>query len=155
MATSRSCGPTQVLILLIAGLGAAIFGGWGCSGDSTPTAPVSGKVTLDGKPLANINVLFQPAGGANREPGVGSVGITDAQGVFTLKLSGSGKHGAVVGQHVVTLMEKTNPADDQDAGGTDKPVVSRIPVEYSNGTAKFEVKSGTNQANFELKSPST
>lgn len=154
MATTRICGPTHVLMLLMAG-GLAALGG-GCSGDSTPTAPVSGKVTLDGKPLANISVLFQPAGGANRDPGAGSVGITDAQGMFTLKISGSGKLGAVVGLHAVTLMEKTNPADDQDAGGTDKPVVSRIPAEFSNGSQKFEVKSdGLNQVNFDLKSPST
>lgn len=154
MATNRNCGTNRFLAVLLAGLVTVSL--VGCSGDSTPTAPVTGKVTLDGKPLASVSVLFQPAGGANRDPGVGSVGITDAQGMFTLKLSGSGKSGAVIGQHVVTLMEKTDPADDQDAGGTDKPVVSRIPAEYSNGTAKFEVKSGTtNQANFDLKSPAT
>jgi hypothetical protein len=152
MEANSSCGPSFRRIAIAASLLMSTLAG--CSERSTPTAAVSGKVTLDGKPLANVSVLFQPVG-SNRDPGVGSYGITDAQGGFTLKQSGSGRDGAVVGQHAVTLVEKTDPANDDDAGGIDKPVVSRIPAEYSNGSLRFEVKSGTtNRANFDLKSAS-
>lgn len=154
METNQSCGPKLLIVVLQVCLIPGMLAG--CSESGTPTAPVSGKVTLNGQPLANVSVLFQPAGGANRDPGVGSYGITDDQGRFTLKLSGTNKPGAVVGQHVVTIVEKGDPANDQDAGGTDKPEVSRIPAEFSDGTKKFEVQSDTpNQANFELKSPTS
>ena len=71
-----------------------------------------------------------------------------------MKLSDSNKLGAVVGRHVVTIVEKNDSANDQDAGGIDKPVVARIPAEFANGSTKFDVKAGaSNLANFELKSP--
>jgi hypothetical protein len=50
----------------------------GCGGSKT--LPVSGVVTLDGKPLAGAGVLFQPI--ANGRP---ASGTTDEDGRFALK----------------------------------------------------------------------
>ena len=127
----------------------------GCSHGGPEIAEVTGKVTLDGKPLANANVLFQPVGeSGKKEVGIGSFGTTDASGNFSLKRSDTMKPGAVVAIHTVTIVEKTDPANDQDAGGLDKVVPSRISSEYSGGFKKYEVKRGTkNQADFEVKSP--
>jgi hypothetical protein len=57
----------------------------GCGGSTV--APVSGRVILDGKPLAGIHVSFQPTGGGKEQnPGGGSYAITDDSGGFTLRM---------------------------------------------------------------------
>ena len=49
----------------------------GCGRDGV--APVSGRVTLNGQPLANVHVSFQPiAAGTDLNSGGGSYAFTDA-----------------------------------------------------------------------------
>lgn len=136
-------------ILSIAALGPALVG---CGGPYK-VAPVSGKVTLDGQPLANVNVVFQPTGTkSGTAPGPGSMATTDAQGQYTLNLiSESPQPGAVVGSHKVSFapaVQKPNPGQEI---ATPNPLASKIPTE----SLDFEVPAaGTNQANFDLKSTS-
>ena len=74
----------------------------GCSGDQT-NGPVSGKVTLDGIPLAGIEVVFSPmATEGNSNPGVYSFSMTDDQGHYELKTR-YGDRGAMIGKHMVTI----------------------------------------------------
>lgn len=69
----------------------------GCSSSQYP--PVSGKVTYDGKPLANVRLVFNPVGdGATLAPF--SMAITDETGAFSLETR-DGNPGAVVGLHKV------------------------------------------------------
>ena len=56
----------------------------GCSGPGFDFVPVSGRVTKNGQPLANVRVTFQPEG---ENPGPGSAGTTDADGRYTLVVS--------------------------------------------------------------------
>ena len=125
----------------------------GCGG-GVPTAKVEGVVTLDGKPLSEIRVLFQPDNKSAESAGMGSFGLTDSNGKFVLKLSDSQNEGAVVGNHTVTLADKlSEDVKDSDAGGFGKTPKSRIPSKSTTEPLKFEVKSGTvNQAKFELTS---
>jgi hypothetical protein len=87
----------------------------GCDPRSYKTAAVSGRVTLDGKPLANATIQFYPLAGPDlTEPGPTSVGHTDESGRYTLTLSnGKSTAGAVVGKHkvIIILTPKDNPAD--------------------------------------------
>ena len=122
----------------------------GCGGGSH--APVSGKVTLDNKPLANAAITFQPVASQGSEAaGLSSSAITDANGQFTLKCA-DGKAGAVVGKHRVSITTLAVGADDSDAGGKARELVPR---RYNvETTLEFEVKSGGHSdANFDLKSP--
>jgi hypothetical protein len=87
----------------------------GCGGSEFAIAPVSGTVTQDGKPLADVVVTFQPiaetrAGSA----GPGSFGVTDDQGRFTLTVAGSRQSGAVVGLHRVMFSAKARERDSSD-----------------------------------------
>jgi hypothetical protein len=132
----------------------------GCS--SGPSyAPVSGVVTLDGKPYANAVVSFQPVGTKeNPNPGRGSSAYTDENGRFVLK-GDDGQNGAVVGKHLVRIMTKGNDVVGQNTEGTgsdDETPKSRevdpIPPEW-NALSKneFEVPAGgTDKANFDIKS---
>jgi hypothetical protein len=109
----------------------------GCGGSRL--APVSGTVTLDGLPVENAGVMFQPIGDGQLNPGAGSFGRTNAKGEFTLELIGGGGKGAVVGWHKVHI---------------DPPVEApniKIPRKYVfKSELKFEVKPGDNTVNFPL-----
>jgi hypothetical protein len=151
--------PRRLLILaILAGLSA------GCRREEYQTALVSGRVTLDGQPVARVAVMFQPvAPPGNINPGPGSYGITDAQGRYTLRLMGKETPGAVVGKHKVRIENYTEPdLPSATAGGLpdDRPKRSKppglpIPLKYNAITPLLEYDvpaAGTDSANFELTS---
>ncbi len=129
--------------------------GWvtGCGTGGPATAKVAGTVTLDGQPLQDIRVTFQPDNKSEDMQGMGSYGLTDAEGKFELKMSDSGSSGAVVGGHTVILADKrAEDPNDSDAGAAPK-VKSRIPAKLAASPLHFDVEAGkANNANFELKS---
>jgi hypothetical protein len=136
-------------------LGCALVLVLGCG--SRKFAPVSGKVTLNGKPLADATVNFQPiAKEGSIEAGVGSAGKTNADGEFTLKTS-TGEDGAVVGNHrvmITVLAPEVGQGDERPPRGG-WPLKDTIPARYNNQTKlTFEVKAdGGNKADFPLTSP--
>ena len=70
----------------------------GCGSDHS-LAPVSGTVTVDGKPEGGIKLYFSPiAVENNNNAGPYSTGITDDNGGFVLE-DRHGNPGAVVGKH--------------------------------------------------------
>jgi hypothetical protein len=124
----------------------------GCSGGKI--APVSGKVTLDGQPLAGATVVFQPiSSDKNVNPGPGSQGKTDEQGVYSLKMVGEGTNGAKVGKHRVEISkfvrDKSDP--ESDRGGRPRDIV---PSRYNlKTTLTCDVPpGGRRDADFELTS---
>lgn len=125
----------------------------GCGSGGPPTAKVSGTVTLDGKPLPDIRVTFQPDNKSEEMKGMGSFGLTDANGKFDLKLSDTQSAGAVVGGHTVILADKlAEDPGDSDAGAAPK-VKSRIPAKLVKSPLHFDVQAGkANDAKFELTS---
>ncbi len=125
----------------------------GCGSGGPPTAKVSGTITLDGQPLDDIRVTFQPDNKSEELQGMGSYGLTDASGKFELKLADSQSLGAVVGGHTVILADKkTEDPGDSDAGAAPK-VKSRIPAKLLKSPLHFDVKAGeANDAKFELTS---
>jgi len=122
----------------------------GCTAQSFQVVPVSGQVTLDGKPAAGIHVTFTPvAERPGQEVGVGSTGVTDAQGRFTLRtIAKNRRSGAVVGKHSVVFSVPAEQAPDQDVSLPPKIV---LPERFTNGSIIFEVPpGGTNKADFAL-----
>ncbi len=119
----------------------------GCGGKSVPpVVPVSGQVKLDGRPLANATVVFQPIGRAG-EPG--SSGVTDQEGKFKLQPSIVGIsptiEGATVGEHYVTFSRLDRETSDGVAR-------QWVPAKYNaKDKQKFTVPAGgTSEANFAL-----
>jgi hypothetical protein len=116
----------------------------GCHSD---VVPVSGRVTLNGKPLAGADVIFQPRGNSKepRPAGTGSTGHTDEEGRFSLRMVEPNKAGAVVGDHVVTIATST------DAPATATVKGSPIPHVWRDGSRQFRVPpGGTTKANFDI-----
>src|SRR5262245_52238165 len=117
--------------------------------------PVSGRVTLDDKPLANVHVSFQPmAVGSDQNPGGGSYAITDADGRYTLRLVEGDRPGAFAGKHRVEITSRNETDDDSDRRG--RPPTPRVvvPAKFNrNSDLTYEVPpGGTSDANFDLKS---
>jgi hypothetical protein len=143
------------MIVLRLSLLAALVALAGCGKGPYEVAQVSGRVTLDGQPVAKVAVMFQPmAPKGTMNPGPGSYGITDAEGRYTLKLVGVETSGAVVGKHKVRIENYTEPGDSSDDRPRPraKPAVP-IPGKYNRGEAilEFEVPaSGTDNADFPL-----
>jgi hypothetical protein len=130
----------------------------GCSSEGYKIAPVSGRVTLNGKPVEKAAVMFQPvAPEGNYNPGPGSYGITDAEGRYTLKLIGKETPGAVVGKHKVRIENYTEPDDSADDRPRKRPKPAvPIPAKYNQIEAKLEFDvppKGSDSANFDLTSP--
>jgi hypothetical protein len=123
----------------------------GCGRRQPDLAPVSGRVTVQGKPLANVNVSFQPTAkpGSGAEAGVGSSATTDGDGRFQMKTF-DGRPGAVLGKHVVRLAVQNAQARDSDLWGAAR-TPSPLPPGASDGSLTFDVPSnGTDKANFEF-----
>lgn len=115
----------------------------GCSGrsDLPDLGKVSGTVTIDGKPTADIVVQFSPV-----EGGRTSTGVTDSSGNYELDYNADTK-GAVVGKNKVTLSAQSAAAsDDQmDLSGSDA-----IPKKYKDKTFEFDVQPGSNTFDIKL-----
>jgi hypothetical protein len=132
-------------------LGCVVVAVIGCR--TAKFAPVSGKVTLDGKPLAGATVSFEPV----TEPGAGplppgSLGKTDQNGVFTLRAT-SGENGALVGKHrvVISLMDEQATGDERRRAGR---VAEKLPPKFNTeSNLTFDVpRRGTSAAEFTLTS---
>lgn len=122
----------------------------GCGSDR-PTAPVSGSVKMNGKPLANASLTFQPIGG-----GMASTGLTDANGRYALTFLYSEDEGAMVAtHHVIIRTSKKSNTEDTSNDRADPSARDPIPRRYNDATElTMEVPAdGTDSANFELKSP--
>lgn len=130
----------------------AFLSGWallttsltGCgSSDHPPLGRVSGVVTLDGQPLADADVTFQPEGA-----GRASVGTTDAEGQYELVYLND-VDGAIVGSNRVLITTFRDGADD----GSTPSVPEKLPKRYhSESEVTVEVAKGSNTFDFELKS---
>ncbi|WP_417385160.1 DUF6795 domain-containing protein [Gimesia sp.] len=113
----------------------------GCSGGGEPLpelTDVTGTVTLDGKPLENISVIFQPEAADQAS----SRGTTDAEGKFKLMYNQDAA-GAVSGKHKVRFAVM-----DADSTGL-------LPEKYtrsSSGETADVTLAGSNNFQFDLKS---
>ncbi|HVX16196.1 MAG TPA: DUF6795 domain-containing protein [Pirellulales bacterium] len=97
-----------------------------------PTTPVSGTVTLDGKPLEGATVMFVPK---DREKGTAANGKTDAAGKFELTTFVAGStqaKGALAGDYVVTVAKSEAQAIPAPQYGAESPT----PVTTGVGTDK-------------------
>jgi hypothetical protein len=122
----------------------------GCGGSNI--VPVSGRVTLDDKPLPNATVHFHPLS-EEKYPGPSSAAKTNAQGEFTMKLATSGTPGALVGKHKVIITAYDSDAIPNSSGGGIVPK-GLVPRRYNvDSELTFEVPpEGSTSANFDLKS---
>jgi hypothetical protein len=122
----------------------------GCGSDDGPKlVPVSGQVTLDGKPVPGVGVSFRPdtskGNKSVHEPG----GAADAEGKY--ELVAAAKNGAEVGWYKVVIV----PASPVPTGG-EMPTIGPPPfnTKYTDVTTtdlSIEVTGGAAPGAYELK----
>ena len=125
--------------LFVASLSLSVGCGGGGASDQPDLGNVSGVVTMDGQPLANVTISFSPSQGRP------SIGKTDAAGKYELGYLGDTK-GAVIGAHTVSI---STPQEAPTPPGT--TYKDPVPAKYNaKTTLKEEVKAGDNTINFDL-----
>ena len=134
---------------LLLGLACLVVALAGCGG-GLERIPVSGTVTLDGKPVEGAAVVFAPAAG-----GPAASGTTDAQGKF--QLTTVNEPGAVPGEHVVTITKQTMHGITEDGmpGPGGIRIEWHVPQRYSNAKTsglKAAVRSDKREFTFSLTS---
>ena len=110
----------------------SLIGGCG-RGGLPPLGDVSGKVTLDGEPLAGVIINFKP------DVGRAATAVTDEEGNYTLTYT-YGVEGTKLGPSTVMF--------EWPLGESGR----RIPSKYVglNSELKVDVGDGNNEHNFEL-----
>ena len=106
----------------------------GCSKSGPEIAPVSGRVTVDGQAMENVDVVFQPTDA--RSP---SYGRTDKDGHYRLGYK-RGVEAALVGSHGVGISISRE--------------LVRNPPHIKNTELLRDVKPGNNEFNFDVTSES-
>jgi hypothetical protein len=130
----------------------------GCAGrdpNLPKLEPVSGTVTLDGRPLASASVVFVPIG---KTRGTVAVGTTGPDGKYELK--SRGEPGVPAGEHRVVVSKLVMPdGSDFPANAEVPPIESNaqemLPPQYSdyeNSTLKQTVPEGGATINIALTS---
>ena len=118
----------------------------GCGPSGPEIASVSGRITMDGKPLANATVVFIPENG--RPAGAS----TDADGNYVLNFS-QGRRGAIPGKNAIRITTQRDPTPGDD-GKSIPGSKEKIPMRYNSASElEFTVEpKKKNIANFDLKS---
>lgn len=93
----------------------------GCGPSIPPIVPVSGRITVGGKPLPNVEVKFIPMQTGLDGNTIAS-GVTDADGKYSVRLPGSDKDGACACETKVTITE--GPIPDEVRNGEDSQMAA-------------------------------
>lgn len=119
----------------------------GC-GSGNGLAPVTGRVTLDDKPIEGAAVLFQPDSG-----GVPATGVTGANGEFELTTSGLGS-GATIGKNGVSVAKTVSVQPNRKIEDSEiVPMKSETPVRYASPKTSgisIDVKPGMDPVELKL-----
>ena len=138
-------------------VGVSMFFQPGCGGvsDQPELGQVTGTITLDGKPLSGVAVVFQP------ESGRPARGMTDAEGKYELTYIRQTK-GTKVGPNRVEIapsedgeIEESADSDEENksAPARSKSGKPAIPARYNvQSELKVDVKPGENTFDFKLES---
>ncbi|QDU10816.1 carboxypeptidase-like regulatory domain-containing protein [Gimesia aquarii] len=117
----------------------------GCSDSGPKVARVTGTVMMDGSPLADAIVSFEPTG-----PGRPSIGNTDANGYYRLQYT-TDLDGALLGTHTVRISTKQFVYNEDV--GDDRPRPERVPPKYNiESSLNAIVESGGSEIDFDLNS---
>jgi hypothetical protein len=120
----------------------------GCGEDSTrmPRVPVSGRVTIDGQPLAEATVVFLKKGGLADPNADAPRGVTDQDGRYQLSTYAE-NDGAPQGEYLVGIITAPNT---EGLVKRDDPLKGRYANPETSSLTFTVPAEGSDQANFDL-----
>jgi hypothetical protein len=142
-------------------VGLVAFLGCGTGTDNPPTYPVTGTVTLKGKPVAGADIVFVPS----TPDALAAFAKSDAEGKFAMRTFEPGD-GAVTGSYKVKVMkleqgdvEETPVFDSTEAeaeiyveGDPVKPPKNLLPPRYADhNVSGLTVSVATEPVTFDIK----
>jgi len=126
----------------------------GSSGKKIDRQSISGSVTLDGAPLDQGTIRFEPMSDVKEKTAAGSLIQAGRYAISAAEGLPPGKY--IVSISAVEGAASTPAADPQDAmnaAAKETPKADRIPAKYNkNSELVVEIKSGSNQHDFPLTS---
>lgn len=148
---------SRALLHIVCIAAAGIMLGCGSGGGISGTAPVSGKVTYKGQPVAGASIGFYSDAAEGRV----AVATSGADGSYELMTLDS--KGALPGKYSVTVKKTEIPPEltkevsmEEAAANANKPLPlpkELLPSKYgtpANSPLKFEIKSGSNTIDLPL-----
>ena len=141
----RLLGVASVVALVSAIVTMPAFVGCNNAQDSI----VSGRVTMDGKPLDHGRVLFSNAGGAASTPASGSI---QSDGSYQVQIGLSGE--MVAGEYAVSISSRA-PSIPSPEGGPPTPGELLTPAKYASSSTsglRYQVREGANVIDIALAS---
>jgi hypothetical protein len=120
----------------------------GCNQSGLDLAPVTGVVTLNGQPVSEAGIMFQPVDAAIGPP---AYGATDENGHF--ELATVNRPGAAIGEHRVAISKTESIAIPQRKGLPIYKTKEHIPPKYGNSQTSglmITVKDEDNSFTFDL-----
>jgi hypothetical protein len=145
------------MLSLAAGLGLVLQLSSGCSQDANmpKLGKVRGTVSYQGKPLDGGRVVFTPVSGKGGETGQNATGVIDRDGTYEMTTFSTGD-GAILGQHVVTVVVQKGEMPKPDANSQIKYVLPKnmAPSKYASpdkSPLKCTVIEGGMKFDIELK----
>lgn len=138
-------------------LGVSLFLLPGCN--SQNVVPVSGTVTIDGKPAANVRLAFRPVATdkSGTSAGYGAIGTTDANGHYEMEIISATREGkgASVGKNRVkiTLIGDNTKSDSLPSLANGSPIKKSLAFPWGETEVNTTIDvpaNGTNSADFAL-----
>ncbi|HWL08498.1 MAG TPA: carboxypeptidase-like regulatory domain-containing protein [Planctomicrobium sp.] len=126
-------------------MSASLFSGcFGSPGDQPEIGPVTGTITLDGKPLPWAKIYFDPVSGGRT-----STAVSDDNGDYDLEYNLTNK-GAKVGKNSVRVITQWDPDEESKLPGG---LPERVPAKYhTSGALEFDVLGKANVIDLKLTS---
>jgi hypothetical protein len=117
----------------------------GCGGEDIPTlVPVSGTVSMDGKPIAGASVEFIPLD--PKQPQTAGGATTDQSGKYIAMYRGN--PGLSPGKYKVNVQKAASPDSSKTAGGIEKdPYMAKLSADAGKVETKVrkEIKAELNR----------
>jgi hypothetical protein len=140
---------------------AALLGAMGCSKSGPEFSQVEGTVTLNGKPLPNVEIVFMSEI-QDSKANPASAAYTNELGRYSLWCSQADTQGAVVGTYRVCVhdiaampLPAMEYGDDPVAAKAHRPGPLRVPSRYSDSSKTpfrdVKVSSGKLSLDFDVK----
>ena len=133
----------RTLILLVIGIVAIAAG---CNSKDEKLAPVSGIVTVGGRPIPSGNVTFYPESSKGAAGLHQPNGVIDASGRFELYVPDS-KKGAPLGKYKVVVYA----VDDPQPGKPNKYFANKKYADIATTTLSIEVVQNPEPGRYDLK----